>query len=485
LSGSIRRGLTFTFRAAFGALWLVAGCGELLGIEDAPAPSECVKAADCGPGRTCVEWKCVEVCRGAACAGSGGEAGHSVSAGGGGDSAGEGGQAARGGTTNAGGDAGEGVSGRGGESGGGDGGAEGGSAGAPHTAGNGGHPGGGAGGEGGTAVEGECTPGDSRCLVCEDDHYVAGTPCESACTEDRGCVTPRSCNGLVTRCGPNESCCKSLPVEGGSFLRSCDLECQECTSVPRDYPANIGHFALDAYEVTVARFRTFVVQYTGARPEEHSGKNPRNVSDTGWREAWNERLPDTREELELSISDDLSTDLDACGPYGTWTPTPGLNEAKPINCVSFHLAYAFCIWDGGRLPTEAEWNYAAAGGDEQRVYPWSSPAPSAQIGAEHAVFGQPDDDPLGPSDVGSMPAGMGRFGHSDLAGNLAEWVFDDYADCYPTPDQCSDCGYSTLDSRRVLRGGHFASEASGVLVESRIPADEPYSFAGFRCARDL
>jgi sulfatase modifying factor 1 len=482
LSGSIRRGLTFTFRAAFGALWLVAGCGELLGIEDPPAPSECVKAADCGPGRTCVEWKCVEVCRGAACAGSGGEAGHSVSAGRGGDSAGEGGRAARGGTTNAGGDAGEGVSGRGGESGEGGGGAEGGSAGA---AGHGGNPLGGAGGEGGISVEGECTPGDSRCLVCEDDHYVAGTPCESACTEESGCVTPRSCNGLVTRCGPNESCCKSLPVEGGSFLRSCDLKCQECTPMPRDYPANISHFALDAYEVTVARFRTFVVQYMGAPPAEHSGKNPRNASDTGWPADWNELLPDTREELERSISDDLSTELDACGPFGTWTSAPGLNEAKPINCVSFYLAYAFCIWDGGRLPTEAEWNYAAAGGDEQRVYPWSSPAANAQIGAEHAVFGQPEDYPLGPSDVGSMPAGNGRFGHSDLAGNLAEWVFDDYSICYPTPDECSDCGYSTLGGGRLLRGGYFASEASSVLVESRLAVDEAYPFAGFRCARDL
>lgn len=490
MSGWVRGGFSLAFRAAFGALALVTGCGELLGIEDAPAPSECVKAADCGRGRTCVEWKCVDVCSGTNCAGNGGAAGHS-SDGGAGAGSGEGGAPASAGTLSGGGEGGSGEAGRKGHGAGGDsiGGAglDGGSAGTRDAGGEGGgHTIGGEAGEGGGPhIATECTPGDSRCLVCEDDHYRPGTPCESACDEENGCVIPRSCSGLLTRCGPNESCCKSLPVSGGSFSRSCDLTCQECSTAPRDYPANIGHFALDAYEVTVGRFRAFAVEYTGMPPEAHSGKNPRNGADAGWRSAWNERLPTSRAELERSISDDPESEEDLCGPYGTWTPEPGVNEAKPINCVSFYLAYAFCIWDGGRLPTEAEWNYAAAGGSEQRLYPWSSPPASAQISAQHAVFGQLDDDPLGPFEVGSVPAGNGRFGHADLAGNLAEWVFDDYSTCYPTPDQCSDCGYSTVDSPRVVRGGHFGSSASGVLVETRTAVDEPYALVGFRCARDL
>jgi sulfatase modifying factor 1 len=492
LSGSIRRGLTFTFRAAFGALWLVAGCGELLGIEDPPAPSECVKAADCGPGRTCVEWKCVEVCRGGACAGSGGEAGHTVNAGSGGDSAGEGGRAASGGTTSAGGDAGEGVSGRGGESGAGggasgSGGVGGGAAGVPHAGGEAGEPtAGGSGGDGGgPPVPTGCVPGDSRCFVCEDGRYVADTQCrEGACTEASGCINPRSCSGSTTRCGANESCCKSLPVPGGSFLRSCDAYCQACDATPRDHPASVGNFALDAFEVTVSRFRAFVVQYAGVKPEAGSGKNQRNPADVGWRSVWDAFLPDTREELERAISDDPESE-DLCGPLGTWTPEPGVNEQKPINCVSFYLAYAFCIWDGGRLPTEAEWNYAATGGEEQRVYPWSFPPESGQIGPQHAIFGQSDDDPTGPADVGQVPAGNGRFGHSDLAGNLAEWVFDDYASCYPTPDQCRDCGYSGVDGLRVLRGGSFVSSDAEVLVQHRLAIDAALSYSGFRCVREL
>jgi formylglycine-generating enzyme required for sulfatase activity len=275
-----------------------------------------------------------------------------------------------------------------------------------------------------------------------------------------------------------------LPVPGGAFLRSCDAECQTCDTTTRDHPASLGDFALDAFEVTVSRFRAFVRNYSGVKPEAGSGKNPRNPDDHGWRAAWDAFMPDTREELEQSISDDPESE-DLCGAFGTWTSEPGENEKKPIACVSFYLAYAFCVWDGGRLPTEAEWNYAAAGGDEQRVYPWSSPPESSQIGPEHATFGQSEDYPTGPIDVGQLPAGDGRFGHSDLAGNLAEWVFDDYATCYPTPDQCSDCGYSSVDALRVLRGGSFFSPESGVLAESRLASDGIRPYAGFRCARDL
>lgn len=492
MSGRIRRALSFTVRAAFTALWLATGCGQLLGIEDPPAPSECVKAADCGSGRTCVDFRCVVVCRGSACAGNGGAAGETAMSGAGGSAAGEAGRGgeAGAGAANGGGEAGASVSSHGGASGAsgatpGAGGLDGGSAGVPPAGGEGGETPA-AGGEGGAPPVPECEPQDSRCFVCVDEHYAADTRCrEGACTEASGCINPRSCSGGVTRCGSNENCCKSLPAPGGEFSRSCDAYCQACDAVVRDHPASLGNFALDAFEVTVSRFRSFVVQYSGLKPEEGSGKNPRNAADVGWRSAWDDLLPDTREELERSISDDLESEEDVCGELGTWTSTPDVNEKKPINCVSFYLAYAFCIWDGARLPTEAEWNYAASGGAEQRVYPWSTPPESRQISAEHAVFGQSEDYPLGPSDVGQLPAGNGRFGHSDLAGNVAEWVFDDYASCYPTPDQCSDCGYSSADSLRVLRGGSFVSADSGVLVESRIAAAEGYNYAGFRCARDL
>jgi hypothetical protein len=55
--------------------------------------------------------------------------------------------------------------------------------------------------------------------------------------------------------------------------------------------------------------------------------------------------------------------------YQTWTDAAGANENKPMNCVTWHEAMAFCIWDGGYLPTELEWNYAASGGQREARVP--------------------------------------------------------------------------------------------------------------------
>ena len=70
--------------------------------------------------------------------------------------------------------------------------------------------------------------------------------------------------------------------------------------------------------------------------------------------------------------------LTTCAP-STWTPSPVSGSASqenlPINCVDWAEAYAFCIWDGGFLPSEAEWEYAAAGGSLQLDYPWGSAGP--------------------------------------------------------------------------------------------------------------
>src|SRR6185369_11301256 len=105
----------------------------------------------------------------------------------------------------------------------------------------------------------------------------------------------------------------------------------------------------------------------------------------------------------------------------------------PVNCLDWYEAHAFCIWDGGFLPSEAEWNYAATGGDQQRVYPWSSPPSSTAMDSTNAVY---DGAPL--LVVGSKSAGGdGRWGHADLTGSVAEWNLDWYASPYASP--CADC----------------------------------------------
>ena len=80
--------------------------------------------------------------------------------------------------------------------------------------------------------------------------------------------------------------------------------------------------------------------------------------------------------------------------------------------MNWFESYAFCIWDGGFLASEAEWNYAAAGGSEQRYYPWSSPATSTTIDGTYAVFFTSST-----ADVGSK--GAADFHRQLIKNNLA------------------------------------------------------------------
>ena len=174
---------------------------------------------------------------------------------------------------------------------------------------------------------------------------------------------------------------------------------------------------------------------------------------------------------------------------GLWTAAAGANEVKPINCVSWYEASAFCIWDGGFLPTELEWQYAAANGAQNQSYPWLG---SAGIDANHARYGYCSTgisltcDQSAILSVGSLPAGAGRWGQLDLAGNLWEWVFDYRSDTFPPADPCDNCANNQVDPARMIRGGSFAEDLmfQGVNYRgSNDPPDSVWYNVGLRCAR--
>ncbi|HUS31118.1 MAG TPA: SUMF1/EgtB/PvdO family nonheme iron enzyme [Kofleriaceae bacterium] len=282
-------------------------------------------------------------------------------------------------------------------------------------------------------------------------------------------------------CGPTGTspCSESTAVPGGTFYRSYDLAADGLFS-NMSYPATVSGFRLDKYEVTVGRFRQFALAGMGTQsspPAAGGGSRSLNgMSDQGgWDPAWNTNLPINTAALTAAVK---------CGGGSTWTDSAGANETLPIDCISWFEAMAFCIWDGGFLPTDAEWNYAAAGGDEQRAYPWSNPNSSVTIDCTHANYAGGCAGAL--NRVGSeSPAGDGKWGHSDLAGNIMEWTLDWYTSPYPTP--CDNCAQLTQASdNRVLRGGAYLESAmlvrAGVRRGGFTPFDR-FPYIGVRCAR--
>ncbi|MBI4701944.1 MAG: SUMF1/EgtB/PvdO family nonheme iron enzyme [Deltaproteobacteria bacterium] len=255
-------------------------------------------------------------------------------------------------------------------------------------------------------------------------------------------------------------------VPGGTYFRSYDgVDYQD-----KSFPATVSDFRLDTYEVTVGRFRAFVEAGKGTQlspPAPGDGMHPKIVN-SGWNAGWNGALTENTKALKTALT---------CENHGTWTDSPGNDEKLPINCVTWYEAFAFCAWDGGRLPTEAEWNYAAAGGAEQRYFPWSSPPSSTTIDPSYAVYGGNDIEP-----VGSKPNGNGRWGQVDLGGSMSEWTLDGGGD-YPLP--CNDCASLVYGPYRVFRGGGWGSDASFLRSAYRLGFDaSSHGYdAGFRCAR--
>ena len=318
----------------------------------------------------------------------------------------------------------------------------------------------------------DCIPQEKRCSdgfaqTCQAaGAWNTGTPCEAVC-QAGSCKEPPSCSS-VGSCAGATSCCRSELVPGGSFSRNYD----GVTAGFEDpsHKATLSAFQLDRYEVTVSRFRNFVNAYPSSKPSAGAGKNPHVAADPGWQAAYT--LPASASALKQEL---------ACTD-GTWTDIAGANEGRPINCVSWYLAYAFCIWDGGRLPTDAEWNLAAAGGDQQRVYPWSSPATSKAIAATQAVYEHASGLPSLPGSV--SPSGDSRWEQADLAGNVNEWVLDWYFAGLPT--SCDDCAALTASASRVLRGGSYSQNANQLITSYRLQAPPDYldQTTGIRCARN-
>lgn len=198
----------------------------------------------------------------------------------------------------------------------------------------------------------------------------------------------------------------------------------------------------------------------------------------------------------LDTTEVTSASYAACGARGACPSTPAKTEfflgkdqggtcnldapgreAHPMNCVDWEQATAYCSAEGKRLPTSAEWEWAARGGDEARAFAWGS-----EFATRGICWNAIDEDaPLELLEkqlaknhtcrVGTAPRDVGRFGHSDLTGNVAEWT--------------SSVGPNHPLSR-VTRGNgpKLGSEATFRTTHTEnLALSDRLNSLGFRCAR--
>jgi iron(II)-dependent oxidoreductase len=233
----------------------------------------------------------------------------------------------------------------------------------------------------------------------------------------------------------------------------------------------LAPFAIARAPVTNAEFAAFVAD--GGYAE------PRFWDEAGWQ--WRESLGIRH---PLAWVDDggghwFQRDFDGRRP---------LPMEAPVSQVSLHEAEAFCRWAGRRLPTEAEWEAAAAAEPEgaglasaKRMYPWGEGRPTMDRANLDARY-------LGPLDVADCPGGESALGARQMLGNVWEWTASAFAP-YPgfTPDPDPDYSQRGFGGAQVLRGGSWATR--GRVVRSTLRGfAHPWRndlFAGFRtCALD-
>ena len=277
---------------------------------------------------------------------------------------------------------------------------------------------------------------------------------------------------LTTSSQPARGCAANQVLIPGGTFRMGDPNFENA----RLHKVALSSFCMDKTEVTVAAFRRCVQaggcssprttvalapisHYSGFKPEEQT--------------KWNQ--------------------------FCTWGKHA--LDQHPINCVDWNEATAYCQWSGGRLPTEAEWEYAARGIDG-RNYPWGNEPPDATklnaCGSEcaamkrerlgeggHTMYNGDDGWPA-TAPVGSYPRGASPFGVLDMVGNVWEWTADSFAD-YDSGPSSNPQRSARGTADRVYRGGSWCSFVPlwmrSAYRNFNAPSLRTHNL-GFRCAGD-
>jgi eukaryotic-like serine/threonine-protein kinase len=213
---------------------------------------------------------------------------------------------------------------------------------------------------------------------------------------------------------------------------------------------------------------SFLMGSAAGDPDAYSDEFPQH--EVSLNAFWLDQTEVTNEQYESCMADGECRDS-AYANDARWN-----GSIRPVVGVSWNDAADYCAWAGGRLPTEAQWEYAARG-PESLKYPWGNSAPSDTLLNYNNNIGRT-------TDVGSYPDGESWIGALDMAGNVWEWVADWYdSDYYIDSPEENPAGPSS-GQYKVLRGGSWYLNARYVRGANRysLTATSRSTFIGFRCS---
>jgi formylglycine-generating enzyme required for sulfatase activity/L-ascorbate metabolism protein UlaG (beta-lactamase superfamily) len=281
--------------------------------------------------------------------------------------------------------------------------------------------------------------GTSQPAPTEAPPQVTLTPELPTASPALGDTWTRSTDGMVM-----------IYVPGGTFqMGSTDAQIDEAMALCEQYPDEYGKCEVETFE-------------------EESPQHA--VTLDGF---WIDRTEVTNAQYTLCVADG------ACRK-SRLADQPAYNDDDyPVAGIPWQDAADYCGWSGGRLPTEAEWEYAARG-PEGRVYPWGDEFDCGRGNFWDDATGC-DDGYREPAPVGSFPTGASWCGALDMAGNAWEWVADVYGP-YPAEAETDPAGPAT-GSERILRGGSWGYLPAFVRSAYRypVPPTANYLAVGFRC----
>lgn len=304
-------------------------------------------------------------------------------------------------------------------------------------------------------------------------------------------------------------------IKGGSFGMGGDNK----QASPDEYPkhkVSVTGFWMDVTEVTNAQFAAFVKATNYITTAERK---------PDWEELKKQVPPGTpKPDESLLVAASLifkqpgqSVNLNDYSQWWAWEkgadwkhpqgPKSNINgkENYPVVHISWYDAQAYCKWAGKRLPTEAEWEWAARGGLQNNIYPWGNEAVDKGAPKANSWQGEfPVKNTLRDKFFGAAPVASFKangYGLYDMAGNVWEWCSDYYNNTYyqtinrsegindpqgPTKSYDPDEPYA---QKRVIRGGSFLcndSYCSGYRVARRMKSteDSGMEHLGFRCVMD-